>query len=432
PLFVYHGAMLKEKRVLPEYYTPIYQMAVTQFERAACKLDLDPNLWERFVVPKRALMVSVPVRMDDLSVKVFRGYRVHHDNTLGPSKGGIRYSPSVNLGEVCALAMWMTWKCALVGLPFGGAKGGIACDPTVMSRNELQKMTRRYTAEIIQMIGPDVDVVAPDMGTNEQIMAWFMDTYSQFKGYAVPEIATGKPISIGGSVGRTEATGKGLVFVIMEAFKHLKIDPDKKSVAIQGFGNVGFHAGRLLYEAGCKVVAVSDVKSGLYNKDGLDIPAISEYIKKNRYMEGFKGGDHISNEDLLEIHCDVLIPAAISEQITEENAGRLKCRIVCEGANGPTRPEADPILNERGIFLIPDILANSGGVTVSYFEWVQGLQRLFWKEKEVYEQLGEVMRSAFRNVLEFSLSRNIDMRMAALMLGINKISEAKLARGLFP
>lgn len=421
-----------EKRRQPEYYTPIYQMAVTQFEKAACKLDLDPNIWERFVAPKRALMVSIPVRMDDLSVKVFRGYRVHHDNTLGPSKGGIRYSPSVNLGEVCALAMWMTWKCALVGLPFGGAKGGIACDPTTMSRNELQRMTRRYTAEIIQMIGPDIDVVAPDMGTNEQIMAWIMDTYSQFKGYAVPEIATGKPISIGGSVGRIEATGKGLIFILMEAFKHLKIDPAGKSIAIQGFGNVGYNAAKLLYETGCKVVAASDVKSGVYNKNGLNIPLLSEYVKKNRFMEGFNEGEPVSNEGLLELDCDVLIPAAVSEQITEKNAGRLKCRVVCEGANGPTRPEADPILNDRGIFLIPDILANSGGVTVSYFEWVQGLQRLFWKEKEVYEQLGEVMRSAFRNVLELSISRKVDMRMAALMLGINKISEAKLARGLFP
>lgn len=424
--------MLKEKRVQPEYYTPIYRMAVRQFENAACKLNLDPNIWERFVVPKRALMVSVPVRMDDLSVKVFRGYRVHHDNTLGPSKGGIRYSLSVNLGEVCALAMWMTWKCALVGLPFGGAKGGIACDPTAMSRNELQRMTRRYTAEIIQMIGPDVDVVAPDMGTNEQIMAWIMDTYSQFKGYAVPEIATGKPISIGGSFGRTEATGKGLIFVLMEAFNHLKIDPASKSIGIQGFGNVGYNAARLLYDAGCKIIAVSDVRSGIYNKSGLDVPLLAEYVKKNKYIEGFKDGDPVGNEELLELDCDVLIPAAISEQITVKNAGRLRCRVVCEAANGPTSPEADQILNERGIFVIPDILANAGGVTVSYFEWVQGLQKLFWKEKEVYEQLGEVMRSAFQKVLDFSISRKVDMRMAALMLGINKIAQAKLARGLFP
>ena len=422
----------EEKRHEPEYLTPIYRMAIAQFEKAADKLALDPNLRKRFVVPKRALMVSVPIRMDNGNVEVFHGYRVHHDNTLGPSKGGVRYHPEVNLGEVSALAMWMTWKCALMGLPFGGAKGGISVDPSALSRNELQRLTRRYTAEIIQFIGPGIDVPAPDVGTNEQIMAWMMDTYSQFKGYSIPEIVTGKPVVIGGSLGRTEATGRGVVFCIMEAFRHQGLAPEGKTAAVQGFGNVGSNAARLLHQEGCKVIAVSDVRSGLYNPNGLDIQALMAYASQNKFIEGFPGGDPISNRDLLELPCDVLVPAALSSQITEANAHRISCKILAEGANGPTTPAADLILQERGIFLVPDILANAGGVTVSYFEWVQDLQNFFWNEKEINAKLRDIMADAFRAVLNLSLSEKVDMRMAALMLSVRKVSEAQLARGLFP
>jgi glutamate dehydrogenase (NAD(P)+) len=422
----------EEKRHEPEYLTPIYRMAVAQFEKAADKLSLDPNLRKRFVVPKRALMVYVPIRMDNGNVEVFHGYRVHHDNTLGPSKGGVRYHPEVNLGEVSALAMWMTWKCALMGLPFGGAKGGISCDPTLLSRNELQRMTRRYTAEIIQFIGPEIDVPAPDVGTNEQIMAWMMDTYSQFKGYSIPAIVTGKPVVIGGSLGRTEATGRGVVYCILEAFRHLGIPHAGKKAVVQGFGNVGSNAARFLHQEGCKVIAVSDVRSGVFNPNGLDIPALLTYISQSKFIEGFPGGEPVTNHDLLELPCDVLVPAALSGQITEENANRISCKILAEAANGPTTPAADLILQERGIFLVPDILANAGGVTVSYFEWVQDLQNFFWNEKEINAKLRDIITDAFRAVLNLSLSEKVDMRMAALMLSVRKISEAQLARGLFP
>lgn len=423
---------MKEKRHDPEYMTPIYRMALTQFDDAADRLLLDPNIRKRFIYPKRAIMVNIPVRMDDASVEVFHGYRVQHDTTLGPSKGGIRFHPDVNLGEVSALAMWMTWKCALMGLPFGGAKGGVRCDPHSLSRNELQGLTRRYTAEIIQFIGPDVDVPAPDVGTDDQIMAWMMDTYSQFKGYPIPEIVTGKPISIGGSLGRTEATGRGVVFCIMEAFSHLKMQPEGKTVAVQGFGKVGAHATAILQQEGCRVIAVSDVKSGLYNSNGIDVSALQKHLENENFIESFSGGDRISNAELLELPCDVLVPAALSEQITDDNAEKISCKIIAEGANGPTTPKADQILRDRGLFLIPDILANAGGVTVSYFEWVQGLQNLFWKEKEINDRLYEIMKNAFQEVLVLSLSEKIDMRTSALMVSIRKITKAKIARGLFP
>ncbi|MFZ5862764.1 MAG: Glu/Leu/Phe/Val family dehydrogenase [Nitrospirota bacterium] len=416
----------------PEYATPIYQMAVAQFEQAAEAIDLDPNVWQRFVAPKRALMVSVPIRMEDGSVKVFAGYRVHHDNTLGPSKGGVRFHPDVTLGEVCALAMWMTWKCALVGLPFGGAKGGVRCDPHALTRIELQRLTRRYTAEILPLLGPEIDVPAPDMGTNEQTMAWMMDTYSQFKGYAVPGVVTGKPIAIGGSLGRNEATGRGVVYTVLEAMRHLNIRPEGQRAVIQGFGNVGSGTAKALGESGCRVIAVSDAHGGVVNERGLDIPAALAYTTKHGALKGFPGGDPVNNAELLLLSCDVLVPAALSEQITKHNAERVRCRILAEGANGPTTPDADRILRDRGIFVIPDILANAGGVTVSYFEWVQGLQHLFWKEREVYERLREVMTTAFAQVLAVSLERTCDMRTAALILGIEKIAKAKLARGVFP
>lgn len=415
-----------------EYATPIYEMAVAQFEQAAKAIDLDPNVWQRFVVPKRALIVSVPIRLEDDSVRVFTGYRVHHDNTLGPSKGGVRYHPDVNLGEVCALAMWMTWKCALVGLPFGGAKGGVRCDPLTMSRLELQRLTRRYTAEILPLLGPDIDVPAPDMGTNEQTMAWMMDTYSQFKGYAVPGVVTGKPIAIGGSQGRNEATGRGVVYTILEAMRHLEMVPEGKRAVIQGFGNVGSNTAKALTEAGCRVIAVSDVRGGVVNDQGLDLAAVASHLSRHGSLEEFAGGEPITNQELLELPCDILVPAALSGQITAANAGRIRCRILAEGANGPTMLEADPILQSRGIFVIPDILANAGGVTVSYFEWVQGLQHLFWKEREVYQRLREIMTTAFADVLAQSKAKKTDMRTAALMIGIDKIAKAKLARGVFP
>jgi len=424
--------MLKEQRHLPEYMTPIYRLALDQFEAAADLLALDPNLRKRLMAPKRALVVNVPVRMDDGQVALFCGYRVHHDNTLGPSKGGVRYHPEVNLGEVSALAMWMTWKCALMGLPFGGAKGGVNCDPTQLSRNELQRLTRRYTAEMVQWIGPDTDIPAPDVGTNEQTMAWMMDTYSQIKGYAVPGVVTGKPIVLGGSLGRIEATGRGVVFCIQEALKHQGMSLSGLRVAIQGFGNVGTHAARLLCEQGCRIIAVSDVRSGVYRASGLDITALLRHVSEAKFVEGFKGGDAMTNRDLLELPCDILIPAALSGQITAENASKISCRLLAEAANGPTTLDADHILRERGIFVIPDVLANAGGVTVSYFEWVQDLQRFFWKEKEINQKLQEIMSDAFASVLAVALAKKVDMRMAALLLAIRRIADAQLARGLFP
>ncbi|MFQ5949528.1 MAG: Glu/Leu/Phe/Val dehydrogenase [Nitrospiria bacterium] len=422
----------KEERRDPEYVTPIYKMALTQFDTAADRLALDLNLRKRLTEPKRAFMVNIPIRMDDSSVEVFHGYRVHHDTTLGPSKGGIRYHPDVNLGEISALAMWMTWKCALMGLPFGGAKGGIRCDPVTLSRNELQRLTRRYTAEIMKFIGPEVDVPAPDIGTNDQVMAWMMDTYSQFKGYSIPEIVTGKPISIGGSLGRVESTGRGVVYCTIEGLRHLGMSPQGKKVVIQGFGKVGSNTARLIHQEGCLVIAVSDARSGIYNPEGIDISKLIDYMKESQFMEGFPGGESISNRELLELPCDVLVPAAISGQITEENAERISCKILVEAANGPTTPIADKILQDRGLFLIPDILANAGGVTVSYFEWVQGLQNFFWKGEEINKKLRDIVTSAFQTVLHLSQSEKVDMRMAALMQAIKKIAEAKSARGLFP
>ncbi len=423
---------LKEERRYPEYMTPLYRMALEQFEKAANGLELDPNLRKRLMTPKRALMVSVPVRMDDGHVEIFQGYRVHHDNTLGPSKGGVRYHPEVNLGEVSALAMWMTWKCALMGLPFGGAKGGVNCDPSRMSRNELQRLTRRYTTEIAPLIGPEMDIPAPDVGTDAQIMAWMMDTYSQIKGHAVPGVVTGKPMVLGGSSGRIEATGRGVAFCILEALQYQNKSPKGLRVAIQGFGNVGRHVAQFLYEQGCKIIAISDVRSGLYAEQGLGIPALTRYVIEHRFVEGFKGAEPISNADLLILPCDILIPAALAGVITEANAPHLGCTILAEAANGPTTPAADTLLQQRGIFIIPDILANAGGVVVSYFEWVQDLQHFFWKEEEINNKLREIMASTFQAVLDLSIREKVDMRMAALLLALRRISEAQLARGLFP
>jgi glutamate dehydrogenase (NAD(P)+) len=407
------------------------EMAVRQFDLAAERLKLDKNVAGRLRRPDRALIVSVPTRMDDGSVHVFTGYRVQHNDVLGPFKGGIRYHPDVTLGEVSALSMWMTWKCSLVGLPLGGAKGGITCDPTKLSRNEMQGMTRRYTAEILNFISPDVDIPAPDMGTNEQVMAWIMDTYSQHRGYAVPGIVTGKPVEIGGTLGRREATGRGVVYTILEAAKHLKLDLSKCAAVVQGFGNVGLVTAKELSDLGAKIVAVSDRSGGIWNPKGLPVAELIAYKGENGGVRGFPEGEAVDDANLLELPCDILVPAAGELQITKENAGNLKCRILAEGANGPTTPEADRILREKGIFVIPDILANAGGVIVSYFEWVQGLQNFFWTEEEVNKRLCETLTRSFHTVLQMSVREGVDMRLAALMIGVRRVARAMLWRGLY-
>jgi glutamate dehydrogenase (NAD(P)+) len=411
-----------------------FRLAVAQFDQAAERMNLDQNLRERLKLPERSLIVSIPVRMDNGTVKVFTGYRVQHDSSRGPSKGGIRYHPDVSLGEVAALAMWMTWKCALAGLPYGGAKGGVQVAPERLSRGELQRLTRRYAAEIFPLIGPDKDVPAPDVGTNAQVMAWIMDTYSQQVGFAVPGVVTGKPLSIGGSLGREEATGRGVVNVTLEAMKHLGLDIAKATVAVQGFGNVGSHTARIMREAGAKVIAVSDKSGGLCNPKGLDIPALLTRYQTDghRPLHEVGVGERITNEELLALDCTVLVPAALSEQVTHKNADKVRCRILAEGANGPTTLEADQILTDKGVFIIPDILANSGGVIVSYFEWVQDVQRFTWKEKDIRERLHEVITTAFQRTFQFSTDRKVSMRMAALMSGIDKVAEAHLVRGLYP
>ena len=416
----------------PELNTPTYIDVLEQFDAAADWFCLDRNIWKRLRLPQRALCVTMPIRMDNGDVHVFQGFRVQHDTSLGPTKGGVRYHPGVNLGEVAALAMNMTWKCALVGLPYGGAKGGIRCNPKNLSRRELQRLTRRYTAEIFPLIGPDHDIPAPDVGTNEQVMAWMMDTYSQQRGYAVPGVVTGKPICIGGSLGREEATGRGVVYITLETLRHLGIKAEGSTAVVQGFGNVGSIAARFLISNGIKVVGVSDSTCGVYNSNGLDISALISYKKSKHTLEGYSNAEMITNEELFGLECTILVPAALSGQITEENADRLKCRIIVEGANSPTTSGADEILRERGVFVIPDILANSGGVIVSYFEWVQDLQKYFWKEKEINERLQEVITTAFIEVLKFSVSENIDMRKASMVKAIKRLADAHLARGLYP
>ena len=414
-----------------EWRSPASEMAVQQFDIAAAKLNLDANLAGRLRRPDRAMIVSVPTRMDDGRVHVFTGYRVQHNDVLGPFKGGIRYHPEVNLGEVSALAMWMTWKCSLVGLPLGGAKGGIACDPAELSRHELQSMTRRFTAEILNFIGPEVDVPAPDMGTNEQVMAWIMDTYSQHKGHAVPEIVTGKPVAIGGTLGRREATGRGVVYTIIEAAKHLGIDLSRCTAAVQGFGNVGSVVVKELVAIGVKVIGVSDRTGGFYDSKGLPVQKLLEAADKNHSLEGCPYGEKISNAQILELKCDILVPAALEMQITKENAPRLQCRILAEGANGPTTLDADAVLKDKDVFLIPDVLANAGGVVVSYFEWVQDLQNFFWTEQEVTHKLRDILVRVFHEVLTMSEREKVDMRLAALMIGIERVARAMLWRGLY-
>jgi glutamate dehydrogenase (NAD(P)+) len=406
--------------------------AQAQLDHAAGLLGLDPNLAERLRHAKRSLIVTVPVRMDDGHVASFTGYRVQHNVTLGPGKGGIRYAPSVNLEEVTALAMWMTWKCALMNIPFGGAKGGVCCDATKMSRGELQRMTRRYTFEIFNFIGPDKDIPAPDMYTNEQTMAWIMDTYSTQVGHSVPGVVTGKPAVIGGSVGRREATGGGLVNLVMAALDHLGLAPGDMTAVVQGFGNVGSVAAQELSRRGVKVIAASDVDGGVYNRDGLDVDALIHHVEWKQPVSGFSGGEQVSNAQLLEIPCDILVPAATSGQITAENAPRIRCRILAEGANGPTTLEADKILEERGVFLIPDILGNAGGVTVSYFEWVQDSQQYFWDMPDIQGRLEKIMKRAFNEVMAMAAEKKVGHRTAALMIGISRVAEAMRLRGLYP
>ena len=416
-----------------EWDGPMYRLAVAQLDQTAKHMGLDDNVWERLRTPQRALVVSFPFRRDDYeTVDTVTGYRVQHLLTMGPTKGGVRYDEDVHLGEVTALAIWMSWKCALIGLPFGGAKGGVRIDPSALSRSELQRITRRYTMEIIEMIGPDRDIPAPDLGTNEQTMAWMMDTYSAQKGYAVPGVVTGKPIEIGGSLGRREATGRGVVTCAVEACRHLELSFVGARVAVQGYGNVGMNAAHLAQAQGARVVAVSDVKGGIFDPGGLDLAKVDAWQREHRFLEGFPGAEAVTNAELLELDCDVLIPAAMQSQITEANAGRVRAKLVVEGANGPTSLEADAILRARGVFVVPDILANAGGVTVSYFEWVQDAQQFFWTEDEVNQRLVSIMTKAFKEALAVALERKVDLRTACLVRGISRITTAKRVRGVFP
>jgi glutamate dehydrogenase (NAD(P)+) len=416
-----------------EWETPMYRLAVAQLDQTAERMHLDENIWERLRVPQRAYVVAFPFRHDDYkTVDTVFGYRVQHLLSLGPTKGGLRYALDVDLGEVTALSMWMTWKCSIVGLPFGGAKGGVRIDPGSLTPAELQRITRRYTSEIIDVIGPERDIPAPDLGTNEQVMAWIMDTYSQQKGYTVPGVVTGKPIELGGSLGRREATGRGVITCVAEACRHLELPLEGARVVIQGYGQVGSAAARVAAAMDARVVAVSDVKGGIYRPAGLDIAAVDRWVAEHRFLEGFPGADPVTNEELLTLPCEILIPASVAGQITERNADRLQCRILAEGANGPTTLEADAILAARRVLVVPDILANAGGVTVSYFEWVQDAQKFFWTEDQVNQRLIDVMQRAFRAVWSVAQEKAINLRTAALMRGIGRVAEAKRRRGVFP
>jgi glutamate dehydrogenase (NAD(P)+) len=415
------------------YENPTFRMACQQFEIVADHLEIPHADRDRLKYPKRSMIVALPIHTDDGSTKVFTGYRVQHYLTLGPTKGGLRFHPDVTLGEVAALSMWMSWKCALTGLPYGGAKGGITCDPSKMSTTELERLTRRYTQEMIPFIGPQVDVMAPDIGTNEQTMAWMMDTYSVHMGYTVPSIVTGKPLGLGGSAGRREATGRGVAYLVNRATDTLGLEMQKCTVAVQGYGNVGSIAALSLARYGARVIAVSDVHGGIHNAKGLDLFALEKHVAQHRTVVGFPGSEPVSNEHLLLLPCDILVPAALERQITETNAAQIKCRILAEAANGPTTPEADKIIAQRPeIFVIPDILCNAGGVVVSYFEWVQDLQSFFWGETEVTDKLFRILETAYTQILAASRKQKISMRMAALSLGVKRIQEAKRTRGLFP
>lgn len=416
--------------------SPTYQMACRQLETVAKVINLDPGIAQRLMIPKRSQIVAVPIRMDSGQTQMFIGFRVQHSLTSGASKGGLRYAPHVDLGEVAALAMWMSWKCGIMNLPYGGAKGGIACDPAMLSMGEKERLTRRFTEEVLNIIGPRTDVMAPDMGTDEQTMAWIYDTYSMKVGYACPEIVTGKPVELGGCVGRREATGRGVVYCIREALDELGIDPEKATAVVQGFGNVGSVTCDELSKLGVRIIAVGDRNGAIRNDRGIDVQALLRYVQDPsntlRTVKGFPEAEDIDPADLLTTPCTVLVPAAMERVITAENAGQLRCRILAEGANGPTTPEADELLERSDIYIIPDILCNAGGVTVSYFEWVQDLQQFMWDEEQVNAQLRKLMLAAFHRVRQRALTQKLSNRMAALSLGVQKVATEKAKRGLYP
>jgi glutamate dehydrogenase (NAD(P)+) len=409
-----------------------YEVALTQYDQAVSAMHLRPDVIEFMRVPKRELTVNFPVEMDDDTIRMFTGYRVHHSTVRGPTKGGIRYHPGVTLDETRALAMWMTWKCALMNLPYGGAKGGVVVDPRKLSERELRRLTRRYATEISILVSPEGDIPAPDVGTNPQVMAWIMDTFSMHRGYSVPAVVTGKPVPIGGSEGRYDATGLGVMYTAREALKHLNIAIDGATCVVQGFGNVGSVSARCMQREGVEVVAVSDVNGGIYHPNGLDIRAVQQHVRQTGTVIDYPGVDRVTNSELLELPCTVLIPAAMEGQITDHNADRIQARIIAEGANGPTTPDADQILQDKGVYIVPDILCNAGGVTVSYFEWVQSLQAFFWSESDVKRQLERLMVSAFEAVLHESLRKHLPTRMAAYTLAIGRVAEALTIRGVYP
>jgi len=409
-----------------------YAVAVAQFDEAADRLGLSQSMRAILRTPKRELTVNFPVRLDNGDVKMFTGYRVQHNINRGPAKGGIRFSPQVSIDEVRALAMWMTWKCAVVGIPYGGAKGGVICDPHQMSHSELERLSRRYATEISIIMGPNSDIPAPDMNTNPQVMAWMMDTYSMHQGYSVPAVITGKPLAIGGSEGRLEATARGVQVITREAMRHLEMQPEQSSVIVQGFGNVGSISARLVHELGCKVVGLSDISGGVYNPAGIDVPLALRFSREHGSLRGLPGSQAVTNQELLEMPCDILIPAATENQLTGENAARIQARLIVEAANGPTTPEADQIFNTNGVLVVPDILANAGGVTVSYFEWVQDLQRFFWAEQEINQRLEAIMKRSFDAVLQQSKIQGTSLRMGAYLLAVSRVAEATEIRGVYP
>ena len=417
--------------MIPEQELNPWEEQAARFDLAARKLNLEEGLWKVLRYPNREIILHIPVAMDNGSLEVFTGYRVQHSIARGPSKGGIRYGPDVTLDEVRALAAWMTWKCAVVNIPFGGAKGGVICDPHQMSMGELERMTRRYTAELVEFIGPEQDVPAPDVNTNEQVMAWMMDTYSMHMRRTVTAVVTGKPINIGGSRGRREATGRGIKIVCDEAVKKLGLLPETTRVVVQGFGNVGSNAARLMAQAGYKVVGVAELGGGLYNEHGIDIEALWEFVQRNRVVQGFPGAEKADEAELLTSDCEILIPAATENVITSHNAGKLKCKILAEGANGPTTAAADEILADKGVFVIPDILCNAGGVTTSYFEWVQDRQGYFWKESAVNARLAEIMQEAFEDVVRYAQAHGVNNRLAAYMLAIDRVAYTIRQRGFY-
>lgn len=422
-----------EHKIEPLYDGPLFRNAIQTLEEAAKIINCDPNVLERLKRPRRAITVSVPVRMDDYSVKVFTGYRVQYSPTLGPYKGGIRYHQNVDLSEVVGLAALMTFKNSVLGLPLGGAKGGITVDPTKLSRTEKQNLTRRYASEIGPFVGPTKDIPAPDVGTDPQTMAWFMDTYSQEQGgFAQPGVVTGKPVEIGGSLGRNHATGLGVVYVAEKAFEVCGMKMNGSSIAIQGFGNVGSFAAKFAHERGARIVAVSDVSGGIYNGDGLDIPEVMEYVKAHKFLKGYPKAQPISNEELLEVKCDALFPCALENQIDTHNAEKIQAKIICEGANGPVTNAATKILHKRGVFIAPDVIANGGGVIVSYFEWVQDIMSFFWDEEEVNGRLKGIITKAFDKGYALSKEKNIDMRSAAMAVSVQRLEKAMLLRGLYP